>query len=75
MTLDGVSVTNNGDINVDVTNSGAILTLDDDTTITGGHADDQLARRTRHRLGNNDSSQGATLDGVAVTNSATSTSM
>ena len=37
-TLDGVAVTNNGAINIDPTGSGAILMLDEDTTITGGLA-------------------------------------
>ena len=67
-TLDGVSVTNHGDINVDVTNSGAILTLDDDTTITGGHLTISSQGALDIGLGNNESSHGATLDGVAVTN-------
>ena len=54
-TLDGVSVTNHGDINVDVTDSGAILTLDDDTTITGGHLTISSQGALDIGLGNNGS--------------------
>ena len=65
-TLDGVGVTNHGDINV--TDSGAILTLDDDSTIACGHLTISAQGVLDIGLGNNESSHGATLDGVAVTN-------
>ena len=69
-TLDGVNVTDNGAIDIGDVNSGAILTLDDGTTITGNstgtltiHADNTLD--VEH--GGNDGCGGATLDGVHVT--------
>ena len=68
VTLDSVSVTNNGCINVDVTNSGAILTLDDDSTITGGTLKIGSAGALDIATGNDGTGHGATLDGVAVTN-------
>ena len=69
-TLDGVNVTDNGAIDIGDVNSGAILTLDDGTTITGNgtgtltvNADSTLD--IEH--GGNDGNGGATLDGVNVT--------
>jgi hypothetical protein len=67
-TLDHVSVANNGHISVDVTDSGAILTLDDDTTITGGCLTISPQGALDIATGNDGSGHGATLDGVAVTN-------
>jgi hypothetical protein len=68
-TLDSVNVTNNnGCIDVDVTNSGAILTLDDDSTITGGKLKIGSDGALDIAAGNDGSGHGATLDGVAVTN-------
>ena len=71
-TLDGVKVTDNGAIDVNSNASGAILTLDDDTTITGAGtgtltigAQGELDVET----GSDGSGHGATLDGVKVTDS------
>ena len=71
-TLDGVNVTDNGTLDIGDVNSGAILTLDDGTTITGNgtgkliiHAGNTLD--VEH--GGNDGKGGATLDGVNVTDS------
>lgn len=64
-TLDGVNVTDHGSIDVGDVASGAILTLDDGTVITGDeigklviHSGDTLAIEPQ---------SGATLDGVIVT--------
>jgi hypothetical protein len=68
-TLDGVTVTNNGNINV-LTASGTILALDDGTIISGG----PLTIGTSGALDIQTGSEGhtspadATLDGVAVAN-------
>ena len=67
VTFDSVNVTNNGCIDIDVANSGAILTLDDDTTITGGTLKIGSAGALDIATGNDGSGHGATLDGVHVT--------
>jgi len=69
-TLDGVNVTDSGAIDIGNVNSGAILTLDDGTTITG-HGTGALTINADNTLdvehGGNDGDGGATLDGVHVT--------
>ncbi len=65
-TLDGVTVTNDGQIDVDLNASGAILTLDGGTTISGG----MLTVGLHGRL-DIESGAGATLDGVSINNSGT----
>ena len=67
-TLDGVNVTDNGAIDIGDVNSGAILTLDDGTTITGNGSLTVNANSTLDiEHGGNDGNGGATLDGVNVT--------
>ncbi len=66
-TLDGVSVTNNGGIDVDPTTSGAVLTLDDGTTITGGTLQIGGEGALDVSFGNG-VADAATLDGVSVAN-------
>ena len=69
-TLDGVTVTDNGAISVDPTASGAVLTLDDGTTIAGGTMTIGSAPGSGELdvvVGpNGPSNPDATLDGVAV---------
>ena len=69
-TLDGVNVTDNGAIDIGDAGCGAILTLDDGTTVTG-HGTGTLTINAHNTLdvehGGNDGSGGATLDGVNVT--------
>jgi VCBS repeat-containing protein len=67
-TLDGVAVTNDSAINVDPTASGAILTLDDDTTISHGSLTIGAYGSIDIDTGNLGSDHGATLEGVAITN-------
>jgi hypothetical protein len=76
-TLDHVAVSGGGAIDVDLNASGAILTLDDDTTITGGTlkigSDGTLDIEVGPH-GNGGASQAAsdaTLDGVTVTGGGT----
>jgi VCBS repeat-containing protein len=67
--LDGVTVINGGTINVDLQdNGGAILTLADGTTISGGNLDINNGGGVYVQNGSN-SSFGATLDNVTVTTS------
>ena len=71
-TLDGVGVIDNGALDIGDVSSGAVLTLEDSTTVVGGgvgtltiNADTTLDIET----GANDGpTHGATLDSVAVTN-------
>ena len=65
-TLDGVKLINSGTIDVDPAASGAILMLDDGTTITGGAL--HIGGKGEVYVQDNGASFGATLDGVAVTN-------
>jgi hypothetical protein len=69
-TLDGVAVTDKGALDIGDVNSGAILTLDDGTTVTGGGTG-MLTINAGNTLdieaGANGPNHGATLDGVAVT--------
>jgi archaellum component FlaF (FlaF/FlaG flagellin family) len=69
-TLDGVNVTDNGAIDIGDAACGAILTLDDGTTVTG-HGAGTLTINAYNTLdvehGGNDGNGGATLDGVNVT--------
>jgi len=75
-TLDGVAVTDNGALDIGDVTSGAILTLDDGTTVTGGGSG-TLTINAGNTLdieaGPNASGlvNGATLDGVSVTDSGT----
>ena len=66
-TLDGVTVTNNGNIDVASTTSGAVLTLDDGTTISHGTLTIGSHGELDIELGS--SGPGATLDDVSVMNS------
>ena len=66
-TLDRVSVSNDF-ITVDPSASGAVLTLDDDTTITGGQLGIQGSGKVDVETGS--AGHGATFDGVSVTNYA-----
>jgi hypothetical protein len=71
-TLDGVKVTLNGALDVGdvLSDSGAILTLDDGTTVTGNGAGTMTINANNTvdvEHGGNDGSGGATLDGVHVT--------
>ncbi len=68
--LDGVNVTDNGVIDVDLHASGAIPTLDDNTSIVGGGSGTLTISATGEldiETGNKGSGSGATLDGVKVT--------
>ena len=71
-TLDGVNVTDSGAIDIDLLASGAILTLDDNTTISGGTLTvgsfDADVAGALDIVGVEGS--GATLDGVNVINNA-----
>lgn len=67
-TLDGVRVTDDGAIDIDLNALGAILTLDDGTTVTGGGSGTLTISATGEldvEYGSN--GPGATLDGVMVT--------
>ena len=69
-TLDGVSVTDNGALDIGDVTSGAILTLDDGTTVTGGGTGTltiNSANTLDIEAGANGLVHGATLDGVNVT--------
>ncbi len=70
-TLDGMNVTDNGALDIGDVTSGAILTLDDGTTITG-HGTGNLTINAYNTLdvehGGNDGGGGATLDGIHVIN-------
>ena len=69
LTLDDVSVTDNGTIVVGDVASGAILTLDDGTAITGngvGTLTINFGNTLDVEKGANDGNNGATLDGVIV---------
>ena len=66
-TLDGVSVTNNGTINVDANAFSATLILDDNSTITGGTLTIGSSGLFDVEHGANGPNHGATLDGVSVT--------
>ena len=68
-TLDGVFVTNNGLIEVDMAGAGAVLTLDDGTTISGGNMTVEASGVLDIEFGGASGGHGATLDGVFVTNS------
>ncbi len=68
-TLDGVAVTNDGTIDVDLKASGAILALDDGTTITGGAL--SIGGSGTLEITYGASGAGATLDGVQVGNAGT----
>jgi hypothetical protein len=68
-TLDDVTVSGGGAIDVGLSASGGILVLDDDTTITGGTMTIGSAGTLDIELGGG--SSGATLDGVTVTSGAT----
>jgi hypothetical protein len=71
-TLDGLTITDNGAINiVDVFGSGATLTLDDGTTIAGGGLGTLTIdlHSTLDVENGNNGGGGATLDGVEVTDS------
>ena len=70
-TFDGVTATNGGAIEIDLSNSGAILTLDDGTTITGGTLDIEHARSAVDITLGSHGGNGATLSDVAVTNAGT----
>lgn len=76
-TLDGVTLSNSGIINVDLHASGAILQLDDATTITGGqltiggNASSILDIEGGPQGVQGDGNPDATLDGVTVTNNGT----
>ena len=75
-TLDGVTVANNGTINVDLAALGAVLTLDDGATIEGGTltigtSEGNGSGTVDIELGPNDiTNPDATLDGVTVNNYA-----
>ena len=66
-TLDGVSVTNNGTINVDAKTFSATLILDNDSTITGGTLTIGSSGLLDVEHGPNGPNHGATLGGVSVT--------
>src|SRR6202030_3261956 len=68
-TLDGVIVTLNGALDVGdvLANSGAILTLNDGTTVTGNSAGTMTINANNAVDVEHGSSGGATLDGVNVT--------
>ncbi|MFZ0422007.1 MAG: hypothetical protein WAL80_03930 [Xanthobacteraceae bacterium] len=68
-TLDGVSVTNGNAINVDPTASGAVLTLDDGTTITGGTL--SIGSAGELVIGSNLNDNGATLYETGIDNAGT----
>ena len=65
--LDGVSVTNNGTINVDAKAFSATLILDDDSKIAGGTMTIGSSGLLDVEHGANGPNHGAVLDGVAVT--------
>ena len=65
-TLDGVSVTNGNAIDVDPTTSGAVLTLDDGATITGGTL--SIGSAGELVIGSNLNDSGATLYETAIDN-------
>ena len=69
--LDNTSVTNNGCIEVDTTHSGAILALDDDSTIGGGALKINSLGALDIATGNDGPGHGATLAGVCVTDNGT----
>ena len=73
-TFDGVAVTDDGAIHIDGGASGAILTLDDDTAISGDGSG-TLIITARGELdietGNDGSGHGAVLDGVHVADRGT----
>ena len=64
-TLDGVTVGGGGAIEVSKTTAGAVLTLTDGTTVTGGTLD--IATGGEVYIQNGSGSVGATLDHVTVT--------
>jgi hypothetical protein len=73
-TLDGVTVTNSGTIEVDLNASSAILALDDGTTINGGAMSIGSSGALDVEVGQTPGGSNgydATLDGVKVTNSGT----
>ena len=70
-TLDGVTMTNNGAIEVDLSASGAILTLDDSTTITGGTLNIEHGHSAVDITLGSHGGNGATLSDVAVTSAGT----
>jgi hypothetical protein len=66
--LDGVSVADKGAIDIGVTATGAVLTLDDGTTISGtGSLTIEAGSTLDVERGSSSRHHGATLDGVAVT--------
>ena len=65
-TLDGINVTNHGIIQVDVSNSSAMLMLDDDSAISGDSLSIGKAGLLDVETGVDGSGHGATLDGVTV---------